>query len=64
MDIQQTQMFKNNKVMSVSFMVTEKNISGETAVVLNTSGYSAGMYTAKFTTRKGESFSRKFIVTK
>ena len=49
---------------SSGFMVTEENISGETIVVLNTSGYVAGMYTARFTAPDGESFSRKFVVTR
>ncbi len=49
---------------SLGLMVTEKNIAGETTVIFNTSGYAAGMYTAKFTTRKGESFSRKFVVVR
>jgi hypothetical protein len=49
---------------SLGLMVAEKNIAGETTVMLNTSGYAAGMYTAKFTTRNGESFSRKFVVVR
>jgi hypothetical protein len=47
---------------SLGLMVTEKNIAGETTVILNTAGYPSGMFTAKFTTLNGESFSRKFVV--
>ncbi len=47
---------------SLGIMVTAKNIAGETTVILNTSEYPNGMFTAKFTTLDGESFSRKFVV--
>jgi hypothetical protein len=45
-------------------VVTAKNIAGETTVILNTSEYPTGMFTAKFTTLNGETFSRKFVVLK
>jgi hypothetical protein len=49
---------------SLGILVTEKNIAGETTVILNTSEYPTGMFTAKFTTYNGESFSKKFVVLK
>jgi hypothetical protein len=49
---------------SLGILVTAKNIAGETTVILNTSGYPNGMFTAKFTTLNGETFSRKFVVVR
>jgi len=49
---------------SLGILVTAKNIAGETTVFLNTSEYPTGMFTAKFTTLNGETFSRKFVVLK
>jgi hypothetical protein len=49
---------------SLGNLVTEKNTKGETYVMLNTSNYAAGAYSVKFTTASGETFSRRFVVTK
>lgn len=49
---------------SLGIMVIGKNIAGETTVILNTSEYPNGMFTAKFTTLNGETFSRKFVVVR
>jgi len=49
---------------SLGILITTKNIAGETTVILNTSEYPTGMFTAKFTTLNGETFSRKFVVLK
>ncbi|NVO21063.1 MAG: carboxypeptidase regulatory-like domain-containing protein [Bacteroidetes bacterium] len=45
-------------------VVNEKNITRETSVTVNTSNYAAGAYNVKFTTANGDTFSRKFVVTK
>jgi len=49
---------------SLGSVVTSKNVKGETTVTLNTVNYAAGAYSVKFTTTNGETFSRKFVVTK
>lgn len=45
-------------------VVAEKEVKGESTITLNTSNYAAGAYSVKFTTASGETFSRKFVVTK
>jgi len=45
-------------------VVAEKNITRETTVTINTTNYAAGAYSVKFTTANGDTFSRKFVVTK
>ena len=45
-------------------VVAVKNITGETTVTVNTTNYAAGAYSVKFTTESGNTFSRKFVVTK
>ena len=45
-------------------VVAEKNITRETTVTINTANYAAGAYNVKFTTANGDTFSRKFVVTK
>jgi hypothetical protein len=42
-------------------VITQKNVKGETSVMLNTTGFAAGAYSVKFATAGGESFSRKFV---
>jgi hypothetical protein len=49
---------------SLGAVVADKNVKGETTVTLNTANYASGAYSVKFTTASGESFSRKFVVTK
>jgi len=49
---------------SLGSVVTSKNVKGETTITLNTSNYASGAYSVKFTTASGETFSRKFVVTK
>ncbi len=49
---------------SLGSIVTTKNVKGETTITLNTNNYAAGAYSVKFTTTSGDSFSRKFVVTK
>jgi primosomal replication protein N len=49
---------------SLGAVVADKNVKGETTITLNTANYAAGAYSVKFTTASGESFSRKFVVTK
>jgi hypothetical protein len=49
---------------SLGSVVTSKNVKGETTITLNTNNYAAGAYSVKFTTENGETFSRKFVVTK
>jgi hypothetical protein len=49
---------------SLGSVVAEKNIKGESYVMINTSNYAAGAYSVKFSTSNGETFSRKFVVTK
>jgi len=51
-------------INSLGIMVLEKYITGESSLVLNTSDFVPGLYTARFTNQKGESFSRKFIIAK
>ncbi|MBK7174597.1 MAG: carboxypeptidase regulatory-like domain-containing protein [Bacteroidales bacterium] len=45
-------------------VVAEKNITRESTVSIVTSNYAAGAYSVKFTTENGDTFSRKFVVTK
>ncbi len=49
---------------SLGSVVATQNVKGENTVTINTSNYAAGAYNVKFTTTSGESFSRKFVVTK
>ncbi len=49
---------------SLGSVVATRNVKGENTVTINTSNYAAGAYNVKFTTTSGESFSRKFVVTK
>jgi hypothetical protein len=49
---------------SLGNVVAEKNVQGQTFVTLNTTYYAAGAYSVKFSTSNGETFSRKFVVTK
>jgi hypothetical protein len=51
-----------NIINSLGILVLEKNILGESSLVLNTSDYSPGLYTVRFSNLKGEWVSRKFIV--
>ena len=45
-------------------VVTEKNVTRQSTVTINTANYAAGAYSVKFTTENGDTFSRKFVVTK
>jgi hypothetical protein len=45
-------------------VVAEKNITREGTVTINTNNFAAGAYSVKFTTDSGDTFSRKFVVTK
>jgi hypothetical protein len=45
-------------------VITERVVTGESTVHLNTGNYAAGAYSVKFTTVNGDTFSRKFVVTK
>jgi len=49
---------------SLGTVVATKNVKGETTITLNTNNYAAGAYSVRFTTENGETFSRKFVVTK
>jgi len=49
---------------SFGLLVMQKNVDGERSLILNISEYSEGIYTVKFKARKGESFSRKFVVVR
>jgi hypothetical protein len=49
---------------SLGSVVAEQIVKGETTITLNTSNYASGAYSVKFTTTGGDSFSRKFVVTK
>lgn len=56
---------KNVKVYnSLGSVVAEKEVSGESSFTISTSKFAAGVYSAKFTTSNGETFSRNFVVTK
>ncbi len=48
---------------SMGLLIEIKTVKGESTLVLNTSGFAPGAYGIKFTTRSGECFNRKFIVT-
>jgi len=49
---------------SLGSVVAEQNVKSERSLTLNTTNYAAGAYSVKFTTASGETFSRKFVVTK
>jgi len=44
--------------------VADRNVKGETTITINTANYAAGAYSVKFTAANGDTFSRKFVVTK
>jgi len=45
-------------------VVMQKNITGESTVILHTTNYAAGAYNVKFVKANGDTFSRKFVVVK
>ena len=49
---------------SLGSVVVTKNVKGENSITLNTANYASGAYSVKFTTTSGDTFSRKFVVTK
>lgn len=49
---------------SLGSVIADKNVKGETTITINTANYAPGAYSVKFSTANGESFSRKFVVTK
>jgi hypothetical protein len=49
---------------SLGSVVAQKSVKGETSFNINTTNYAAGAYSVKFTTTNGETFNRKFVVTK
>ncbi|MEI8048561.1 MAG: choice-of-anchor J domain-containing protein [Bacteroidota bacterium] len=49
---------------TVGAVVMSQNVKGETSITVNTANYAAGAYSVKFVTESGETFSRKFVVTK
>jgi hypothetical protein len=49
---------------SLGSVVVSQNVKSERSLTLNTTNYAAGAYSVKFTTASGETFSRKFVVTK
>jgi len=48
----------------IGSIMAEKTVKDETSITLNTTNYAAGVYSVKFTTDGGETFIRKFVVTK
>jgi hypothetical protein len=48
----------------LGMVISEKKIKGESIITINTSAYPSGVYSVKFTTISGETFSRKFIVSR
>ena len=49
---------------TVGAVVMSQNVKGETSITVNTVNYAAGAYSVRFVTESGETFSRKFVVTK
>ncbi len=45
-------------------VVMQKNITGESTIILHTTNYAAGAYNVKFVKANGDTFSRKFVVVK
>jgi hypothetical protein len=48
----------------LGIVISEKKVKGDSIITINTSAYPSGVYSVKFTTIYGDTFSRKFIVSR